>query len=476
MLAQMRISLIPATQAKARHRLPLQRGGVGWIVLLSAGLLACSVLISAPRASQRQPHVIILGTGAVNGFVDQCGCARYPLGGFDRRAGYVSFLREKWPRSVHVLLDVGNFSERAGAGGDVKTRGVIKAMNRMGYRAAGVGERDLAGGLDHFDSLGASAHFPFLSTNLVRKKSGLPWREPATIIVAGQLKIGVLSVTRYNPSLRLGSVDGERIVSERPQVALERELPSLRKECDLIVLMAALPLEDARVLARQVEGIDLILGAHGEQITYSPMIEGRTRIIYGGHEGKHFSQIEIYRGLTGALSIEVTTVQLRETIKPDPVMERLIVEVLAEAQEAEQLHLTAIDPSAGASGSSSRFVGSGRCSACHSDIMLEWSESRHAKAMATLERRGNAGTKPQCISCHVTGYGEPGGFTSAAKTPHLLNVGCESCHGPGASHVANPERAYGKITLSTCTGCHTSVMDPDFDFYSDRVAVSHSDR
>ena len=28
------------------------------------------------------------------------------------------------------------------------------------------------------------------------------------------------------------------------------------------------------------------------------------------------------------------------------------------------------------------------------------------------------------------------GYESQKKTPHLVNVGCEDCHGPGEKHVA----------------------------------------
>jgi hypothetical protein len=39
-----------------------------------------------------------------------------------------------------------------------------------------------------------------------------------------------------------------------------------------------------------------------------------------------------------------------------------------------------------------------------------------------------------CVLCHTTGNGD-GGYTSAEATPKLLNVGCESCHGAGGTHV-----------------------------------------
>jgi hypothetical protein len=36
-----------------------------------------------------------------------------------------------------------------------------------------------------------------------------------------------------------------------------------------------------------------------------------------------------------------------------------------------------------------------------------------------------------CLPCHSTGHGQPGGFVSSRQTPHMGGVQCEACHGPG---------------------------------------------
>jgi hypothetical protein len=121
------------------------------------------------------------------------------------------------------------------------------------------------------------------------------------------------------------------------------------------------------------------------------------------------------------------------------------------------------------------FAGPTACRRCHGDIYAQWAASPHAKAFVTLERNRQH-ENPDCLACHATGAGRDGGFESYRATPELARVGCESCHGPGRLHAADPEPGYGKIVLETCTGCHDMKNSPEFDYYSYKARVAHQER
>ncbi|MDJ0869438.1 MAG: multiheme c-type cytochrome [Myxococcota bacterium] len=126
---------------------------------------------------------------------------------------------------------------------------------------------------------------------------------------------------------------------------------------------------------------------------------------------------------------------------------------------------------------SAAFVGSEACRSCHEQEFETWSQSGHARAVASLEKKGEAGNAA-CLTCHTTGMGRPGGFPSGAKVsdhPDLAAVGCESCHGPGGDHVAEGAARVGTIVslgdkcdscviLQICGGCHDEANDPGFEF------------
>jgi hypothetical protein len=87
------------------------------------------------------------------------------------------------------------------------------------------------------------------------------------------------------------------------------------------------------------------------------------------------------------------------------------------------------------------YVGSDACFTCHRAQGGSWTETSHAKAFERLPEKYK--TDPSCLKCHVTAFGESSGFSTAMAAEEaapFLSVGCESCHGPGAVHVAGVQK------------------------------------
>ena len=118
------------------------------------------------------------------------------------------------------------------------------------------------------------------------------------------------------------------------------------------------------------------------------------------------------------------------------------------------------------------YAGSQACSTCHMEAFMWWRNTRHGVAYMTLQKR-NKEYNLDCVGCHVTGYEEPGGSTVTHNLDGaLVNVGCESCHGPGAAHAANPEVAILRDTPeSTCLVCHNEQHSDLFEYESYRARL-----
>ncbi|MDL2291371.1 cytochrome C [Desulfovibrio sp. OttesenSCG-928-F20] len=116
------------------------------------------------------------------------------------------------------------------------------------------------------------------------------------------------------------------------------------------------------------------------------------------------------------------------------------------------------------------FVGAGACESCHPDQFTNFNHnSRKVHSWRSIEKMSpklTADEIKECYACHTTGYGQPGGFTSFAETPHLANVSCEACHGPGALHVESGDIADIRNTpdVESCTVCHNAQRVENFNF------------
>jgi len=121
-----------------------------------------------------------------------------------------------------------------------------------------------------------------------------------------------------------------------------------------------------------------------------------------------------------------------------------------------------------------------KCKVCHAKQVKAWQGWKMAKAIEALKDEEKKQDK--CIKCHVTGFGEKGGFVSLEKTPNLANVQCEACHGPASLHLKVPlkdkEKKRATIrrpTKEDCIRCHNKEFPnfKGFDFEKSLKTIKH---
>jgi hypothetical protein len=121
-------------------------------------------------------------------------------------------------------------------------------------------------------------------------------------------------------------------------------------------------------------------------------------------------------------------------------------------------------------GHAPNYAGSDKCYLCHEE-WDEWSETKHAKAFATLQQI-NMAANPACVGCHTVAFNTPTGFsldTNSANYAPFINVQCENCHGPSGNHAATTwlgETPVRSLSANVCGGCHTGPHHPNFEEWS----------
>ena len=112
-----------------------------------------------------------------------------------------------------------------------------------------------------------------------------------------------------------------------------------------------------------------------------------------------------------------------------------------------------------------KYIGVQACAACHAAAKTVWDGTPHAHAYETLASQHKQ-FNLDCVSCHVTGYEQPGGST-VTHVSGLEAVQCEDCHGPGGKHRDNPtdkSLLVGHPKPEACVGsCHHPPHVEGFD-------------
>jgi nitrate/TMAO reductase-like tetraheme cytochrome c subunit len=115
---------------------------------------------------------------------------------------------------------------------------------------------------------------------------------------------------------------------------------------------------------------------------------------------------------------------------------------------------------ASVSAQENKFVGAEKCKGCHPQQYKDFESRKFTKAWAVLQMRGKT-KDPECLKCHVTGYGKAGGFVSDEETPQLRYKQCEACHGAGSVHANNAGDSAARQAMkdyvsktNVCIECH----------------------
>lgn len=435
-----------------------------------------------------QPQAVLFLSGQQHGYLEPCGCTGLDRqkGGLIRRDTLLTSLRERGWEVIPV--DAGNQVRRLGRQAELKFKATADAFKTMGYVAATLGVDDLKlSSVELLQIVGsdASTQTPFISANVsVLDPSYMP---ASRVVEAGGRKIGITGFLgeEYRPEIRNDDIELFEPV-EKLKPAIE-ELKGAG--CDFIVLLAHASLEESASVARQLDGIDLVVtaGGFGEPTLAPEPIEGSSAVmVQVGVKGMHGGIVGLFDDAENPIRYQriAISAQFKDSVR--------MLEDFAKYQiQLKQAGFDALGATSKEHESGRKFVGSQTCGDCHTTAFEIWENSPHVHATESIVHPPNdrGGIErhfdPECVSCHVTGWDpqkfQPyeSGYLSLDASELLLGSGCENCHGPGSQHVAAEqgdieadnellEKLRQEMVLplararDKCLECHDLDNSPDF--------------
>jgi len=224
------------------------------------------------------------------------------MGGMARRATLIEKIRKEQPNVL--LLDAGDIWQGTPYFNFFNGELEYKLMSRMKYDAATLGNHDFDNGLQGLQNQLPKAEFPFLIANYNFGNTILKDKfQPYKVFEKQGLRIGVFGLGIELAGLVSKKNYGETEYIDPVPVAQEivQELRHNQK-CDLVICLSHLgysyatdKIDDLK-LAKQVPGIDLIIGGHTHTFLDEPTVVqnagGETLVNQVGWSGIFLGRID----------------------------------------------------------------------------------------------------------------------------------------------------------------------------------------
>lgn len=399
--------------------------------------------------------ITVLYTGNTQSYLEPCGCYPGQSGGIARRATLVEQIR-KQNQSV-LLVDAGGIFEGTNRLDQLRAKANMQAMNAIGYDAILLSPTELQFGEHFLEHITTELQLPLIST------SNPPlWQNDEFV------QPRLTKILKENQLLILGA-------SYLPNQSLDHLIENLNQKIaehagnrSTVILLSTLSKVDNRQIVRQLKEINLVISMKHKSRGKQYEIVEKKLIAYCKPHGETLGKIDLKLNEQGEIiDYRIQELFMDETV-PDQPMVRSILQTfydkIAADKTLQALGKPLFTNQSLEKDNKNHYVGSPSCSGCHQPEFKQWQTTRHAFAFNTL-LKAQKHFHPDCVSCHVVGFGYETGYAIQEDQDHFRNVGCETCHGPGGKHLAKPSRQNirREVQKGICLECHNQKHSPGFE-------------
>jgi len=259
------------------------------------------------------------------------------IGGIARLAGLVGTIRAEDPKRPVLLLFAGDLLQGTVTSTVFLGLPDIGFLAAMGVDAAVMGNHELDYGQAAFRKLLASAGFPVLAANVEAEPTPFPLLPAVVFAPPGGPRVGVLGLVtdELTTTTHPRNTDGVRVAP--PAHTAAGWVPWLRARADLVVVLSHLGLGADHQLAKEVDGIDLIIGGHTHRVLSAPEFERGVPILQAGERGKYLGRLDLLVAKGGVEIQDYRLLAIDDRVPEDAAM---AAEVAAlDARLAEEIEV-----------------------------------------------------------------------------------------------------------------------------------------
>ena len=255
--------------------------------------------------------------------------AKYKLaGGFARIATIFNKVREENPNKT-LVFDCGDTIH--GTYPAVKTKGeaLIPILNYLDFDAM-TAHWEFAYGPEHFKKLTKKLNYPMIAINCYHESDNELFFEPWIIKEVGKTRIGIIGIAATIVDKVMPASFSKGIYFTLGNQELHYYIEKLRNQekVDLIIVISHLGFPQEMKLAREIDGIDVLLSSHTHNRLYKPVLVDNTILIQSGCHGSFIGRLDLSISHGRVVKFQHKLITVSENIQPDHEADDLVKHVL----------------------------------------------------------------------------------------------------------------------------------------------------
>lgn len=287
--------------------------------------------------------ITILHTNDLQGqiipLVEMVNQKQVEVGGLARIATMVQQIRNQ--KDEVLLFDSGDTIQ-----GSLFTRllggeYVGELMSKLGYNAVTIGEHDFDKGPEGLKAYIKASSYPFLAGNLeissTSELNGLI--QPYVVLDIDGVNVGVFGLMTEDSNIFANI--GKDVVVTDPKVSARKVVDELKPKSDIIIVLSHLGLAEDRKLAKDVGGIDIIIGGGSKTKLSAPVIinnssGNKTIILQAKNQGRYLGQLDIAVHNKKVKLLDYKLVEIDSSITPDADFSAIITNLNDKLKDAAE--------------------------------------------------------------------------------------------------------------------------------------------
>ncbi|QQE73316.1 bifunctional metallophosphatase/5'-nucleotidase [Brevibacillus composti] len=231
-----------------------------------------------------------------------------------------------------LLLDAGDTFQGTVYVNQFQGESVVPILNHLGFNMMAAGNHEFDFGYEQLLKLRDMLKHPIVSANVI-KEDGKELLTPVYKVEIGGKTFAIFSIVAEDTPILTHPDNVKGLTFKNPVEVAKALVPELKKEADHVIALTHVGVEVDREIAKNVPGIDLIIGGHSHTKLDKPEIVNGTYILQDWEYGKSLGRADLYYLDKELVAFSGGIKEYDESVQADPEVEKMVQEITQKIDE-----------------------------------------------------------------------------------------------------------------------------------------------